>query len=183
MRNNQTRIGTRAIVIRASIGGLLAAPVLSDCYDEGGVVDRDHLDRPGEFRKGVQQARHAHGLLAGGQQAMETLLPGLTAEVEARGAISADMQGQCTWVNEGYALTRAATGLRGLLTNRIILEDRVRVRLSAIANIVIHERCDALGLVVDPHGRVNGLRVAWRERDGVDELLEAQLVVDASGRG
>ncbi|MCI3949088.1 MAG: hypothetical protein K0R11_1022, partial [Acidimicrobiales bacterium] len=96
-RQHQRR--DRAVVIGASIGGLLAARVLADEYGEVAVVDRDHFGPFGEYRKGVQQARHAHGLLAGGQRAMEELLPGLTAALEDRGAIFGDLQGRCTWVN------------------------------------------------------------------------------------
>src|SRR3954454_4835470 len=80
------RLGHRAVVIGASIGGVLAARVPSDFYDDDGVVERDTFGPYGEYRKGVQQARHAHGLLAGGLRAMEELLPGLAAEMEARGA-------------------------------------------------------------------------------------------------
>src|SRR4051812_36545253 len=177
------RLGHRAVVIGASIGGLLAARVLSDFYDEVVVVERDAFGSYGEYRKGVQQARHAHGLLAGGAHAMDELVPGLTAEVAARGAIPGDLQQTCVWVNEGHELTRTPTGLRGLLTSRLLLEDQVRTRVLARSRIVVRERCDALGLTLDADGRVRGLRIAWRDRDDADELLTADLVVDASGRG
>jgi 2-polyprenyl-6-methoxyphenol hydroxylase-like FAD-dependent oxidoreductase len=185
MRSDQVhqRRRERAVVIGASIGGLLAARVLADHYRDVVVVDRDGFGAFGEFRKGVQQARHAHGLLAGGQRAMEELLPGLTAALEDRGAISGDLQGRCTWVNEGRPLTRTPTGLDGLLTSRLLLEDEVRTRVTDLPNVVVHERADALGLSFDADGRVRGVRVAWRDRDGLAELLDADLVVDASGRG
>jgi 2-polyprenyl-6-methoxyphenol hydroxylase-like FAD-dependent oxidoreductase len=177
------RLGHRAVVIGASIGGLLTARVLSDFYDEVAVVERDAFGTYGDYRKGVQQARHAHGLLAGGLGAMEELLPGLTAEMEARGAIAGDLQQACNWVNEGHDLTRTPTGLRGLLTSRLLLEDQVRRRVLARTRIRVHERCDALGLTLAADGRVRGLRVSWRDREGAEELLTADLVVDASGRG
>jgi 2-polyprenyl-6-methoxyphenol hydroxylase-like FAD-dependent oxidoreductase len=185
MRSDQVhqRRRERAVVIGASIGGLLAARVLADHYRDVVVVDRDGFGAFGEFRKGVQQARHAHGLLAGGQRAMEELLPGLTAALADRGAISGDLQGRCTWVNEGRPLTRTPTGLDGLLTSRLLLEDEVRTRVTDLPNVVVHERADALGLSFDADGRVRGVRVAWRDRDGLAELLDADLVVDASGRG
>src|SRR5918998_818819 len=135
-RQNQRR--DRAVVIGASIGGLLAARVLAEGYGEVVVVDRDRFGAFGEYRKGVQQARHAHGLLAGGQRAMEELLPGLTAALEARGAIFGDLQGRTTWVNEGRPLTRTPTGLDGLLTSRLLIEDEVRSRVAAIPNVVVH---------------------------------------------
>ena len=179
----QQRRRDRAIVLGASIGGLLAARVLADSYGEVVVVDRDRFGTFGEFRKGVQQARHAHGLLAGGQRAMEELLPGLTAALERRGAIPGDLQDRMLWVNEGRPLTRTPSGLEGLLTSRLLIEDEIRNRVVALANVVVHERADALGLSFDADGRVRGVRVAWRDRDGLAELLDADLVVDASGRG
>jgi 2-polyprenyl-6-methoxyphenol hydroxylase-like FAD-dependent oxidoreductase len=53
---------------------------------------------------------------------------------------------------------------------------------------VLRERCDVLGLVVDAQGRIAGARVRWRDREdasdgGEEEVLAADLVVDASGRG
>jgi 2-polyprenyl-6-methoxyphenol hydroxylase-like FAD-dependent oxidoreductase len=185
MRTNRVhqRRRDRAVVIGASIGGLLAARVLADDFREVVVVDRDRFGPFGEYRKGVQQARHAHGLLAGGQRAMEELLPGLTGALEARGAIPGDLQDRAIWVNEGRPLTRTRSGLRALMTSRLLIEDEIRDRVTALANVVVHERADALGLTFDADGRVRGVRVGWRDRDGLAELLHADLVVDASGRG
>jgi 2-polyprenyl-6-methoxyphenol hydroxylase-like FAD-dependent oxidoreductase len=57
-------LGKRAVVIGASVGGLLAARALTDYYDEVTVLERDVLPKTDEPRKGVPQGRHAHGLLA-----------------------------------------------------------------------------------------------------------------------
>lgn len=61
-------LGNHAIVIGASIGGLLAARALADYYDEVTVFERDVLPNAHEPRKGVPQGRHAHGLLARGRE-------------------------------------------------------------------------------------------------------------------
>jgi 2-polyprenyl-6-methoxyphenol hydroxylase-like FAD-dependent oxidoreductase len=55
-------------MIGASMGGLLAARALSDFYDEVTIFERDELPEACEFRKGVPQGRHAHGLLARGRE-------------------------------------------------------------------------------------------------------------------
>ena len=181
-----TSLGHRAVVIGGSIGGLLAARVLADSFDEVVVLDRDRFGRYGEYRKGVQQARHAHGLLAGGRRAMEELLPGVTDELVARGAVRGDMQADVTWVNEGRPLTHTPTGLEGLITSRLLLEDQLRARVGALPAVELCERSDAVGLRLDANGRVAGLRVVRRDRDETDpaeEQLDADLVVDASGRG
>lgn len=61
----------RAVIIGASIAGLLAARPLSDFADSVTLVDRDvPLDSPVP-RKGVPQGRHVHGVLAGGMRALQ----------------------------------------------------------------------------------------------------------------
>lgn len=184
MQNTVTSLGHRAVVIGGSVAGLLAARVLSETYDEVVVVDRDRLGPYGDYRKGVQQARHAHGLLAGGLRAMEELLPGLADELIARGAASGDLQHDVTWVNEGRPLTSTATGLHGLLTSRLLLEDQLRTRVGAIDGVTIRDRADVLGLHLDTDGHVAGVRVSWRDDEESEEgHIDAGLVVDASGRG
>ena len=73
----------RAIIIGASMGGLLAARVLADYYGEVTVVERDALPDAYEPRKGVPQGRHTHGLLARGREVLEQLFPGFTEEAVA----------------------------------------------------------------------------------------------------
>src|SRR5262245_35285986 len=48
-------LGRHAIVIGASMGGLLAARALADHYDEVTVLERDTLPQAHEPRKGVPQ--------------------------------------------------------------------------------------------------------------------------------
>src|SRR5262245_23734899 len=68
-------LGRHAIVIGASMGGLLAGRALADYYDEVTLIDRDALPLGYEPRKGVPQGRHTHGLLARGRR--HAILDGL----------------------------------------------------------------------------------------------------------
>ena len=61
------RIGEHAVVIGASMAGLLAARALSDVYDRVTVLERDVFPVADSPRKGVPQGRHAHGLLSRGR--------------------------------------------------------------------------------------------------------------------
>ena len=94
----------RAIVIGASMGGLLAARVLADYYDQVTVVERDALPDGYEPRKGVPQGRHAHGLLARGREVLEQLFPGFTEEMVSQGATSGDIADKVLWFNHGFYL-------------------------------------------------------------------------------
>ena len=55
-------IGDHAVVLGASMAGLLAARVLADAYGQVTVIDRDQLPETSTHRRGVPHGRHAHGL-------------------------------------------------------------------------------------------------------------------------
>jgi len=79
------KIGDHAVVLGASMGGLLAARVLADACQRVTVVDRDLLPERAAGRRGVRQGRHAHALLARGAQILGELFPGLLAGLAAAG--------------------------------------------------------------------------------------------------
>jgi 2-polyprenyl-6-methoxyphenol hydroxylase-like FAD-dependent oxidoreductase len=104
------QIGDRAVVLGASMAGLLAARVLTDAYAQVTVIDRDQLPEAGTHRHGVPHGRHLHALLARGQQSLEELFPGLTAELVARGAPVGDVLGNGRWYLSGHRLGRRTPG-------------------------------------------------------------------------
>ena len=60
----------------------------------------------------------------------------------------------------------------------------MRARVRALPNVTVLDRCDVVGLDATPDGgRVNGARVLPRVDGGTEQLLRADLVVDATGRG
>src|ERR1700739_1898300 len=81
-----TNVGDHAVVLGASMGGLLAARVLADFYDAVTVVERDVLPDTAANRRGVPQGRHSHLLLGRGSQILGELFPGLLDELVAAGA-------------------------------------------------------------------------------------------------
>src|SRR5262249_15407498 len=72
-----------AVILGASMSGLLAARALSGHVARVTLVERDALPERDESRKGVPQSNHAHGLLASGYQAMDEYFPGMMDELEA----------------------------------------------------------------------------------------------------
>jgi phytoene dehydrogenase-like protein len=66
-------VGDHAIVIGAGIAGLLAAGVLARHFGAVSVLEKDALPVAPVARRGVPQGAHAHVLLQGGQDALETL--------------------------------------------------------------------------------------------------------------
>jgi 2-polyprenyl-6-methoxyphenol hydroxylase-like FAD-dependent oxidoreductase len=178
------KIGCRAVVLGGSIAGLLAARVLADRYEEVTVVDRDTLPVDAAERRGVPQGRHAHALLARGQQVLEELFPGFTAELAARGAPIGDVLGDVRMHLSGHRLRQTHTGLIAVSVSRALLESGVRARVRALPGVVFIERCDAVGLTSTPDARrITGARVLRRADGSTEEILRADLVVDATGRG
>jgi 2-polyprenyl-6-methoxyphenol hydroxylase-like FAD-dependent oxidoreductase len=175
--------GQRAVVLGGSMGGLVAARALSEHFTEVVVVDRDELTGVRGPRRGVPHGRHAHGLVARGQQLLEELLPGLTEELRADGVPTGDFNADARWYFGGRRMQPGRSGLACISSTRPVLEYHVRERVHALANVSFLERHDVLGLVNTPDGaRVLGAAVR-DQRDGAVETLEADLVVDTTGRG
>ncbi|GAA3218433.1 FAD-dependent oxidoreductase [Dactylosporangium siamense] len=174
---------THAVVLGASIAGLLAARALSDTFDTVTVLDRDDLTGTG-VRKGVPQGRHAHMLFAKGREVLEDLFPGLTDELVATGALTVDIHAGFAWHNGPTPMARAASDLIVLAASRPALEDYVRSRVGKLPNVEIRGGLEATGLLHDG-GTVTGARVvtAGAGPGGSTTDLPADLVVDATGRG
>jgi 2-polyprenyl-6-methoxyphenol hydroxylase-like FAD-dependent oxidoreductase len=178
------QIGDRAVVFGASMAGLVAARVLADAYGQVTVIDRDELPKASTHRRGVPHGRHAHALLARGQQALEELFPGLTAELIAQGAPTGDLLANGRWYVSGHRLRQEHIGLASLCVSRPLLEGYVRARVRALPNLRFLDSCDIIGLAATPDGRrITGARVLRRTDGSAREEFGADLVVDASGRG
>ena len=143
------QIGQHAIVIGASMGGLMAARALSDFYAVVTVLERDNFPLSDVPRKGVPQGRHAHGLLARGRAVIENFFPGWTDEVVACGGAKGDIAGDVNWVGHGVTIKSAPSELVGLLASRPVLEGHVRRRLMALPNVRVIENCAVQGLIAD----------------------------------
>jgi 2-polyprenyl-6-methoxyphenol hydroxylase-like FAD-dependent oxidoreductase len=176
------RIGDHAVVIGASIAGLLAARALSDFYERVTIFERDQLPAVGAGRKAVPQGRHPHALLGSGRRAIEELLPGFSDELVAAGGLCATAR-EIRVVVAGHELTREAEGEDVLLASRPLIEGLVRRRVRALANVTVRERSDVLELFTSPdQGRVTGVRMRSRGGERVEEQVGTDLVVAASGR-
>ncbi|MEA2193479.1 MAG: hypothetical protein QOI73_3600 [Solirubrobacteraceae bacterium] len=175
-----TRAGEHAIVIGASMAGLLAARVLSDSYERVTVLDRDALPEGlTQNRRAVPQGRHAHGLQLGGQAALADLFPGFTEETLAEGAAPLKPGVEMRFCIGGHDLPRVPVGTDGSVASRPLLEGLVRRRVAALSNVTIRDRAGVSGLVADGD-RIRGVTL----KDGREQqTLLADLVVAASGRG
>lgn len=164
------------------MAGLLAARVLADHYDRVTIVERDPVGQWPESRKGTPQDRHVHGFWARGLETVERLFPGVTAELHGGGAVAGDAVGDVTWHQFGGLKLRASTGIGATLMTRPFLESYVRRRVLAIPRIALRAGTTVTDLTTaEGHRRVSGLYVLGA--GGAREAIDADLVVDATGRG
>jgi len=173
-----------ALVLGGGMAGLLTARVLADAYDRVTIVDRDDLSTGPQPRRGTPQARHVHALLAGGQQAVEDLFPGITDDLRAAGAPVGDVLDDTRLYFSGHRLRQAPSDLTLIHVSRGLLESKVRDRVRARPDVTVLDRCDVVGLAMSLGGdRIRGARLLRRADDSAEEELAADLVVDATGRG
>ena len=184
-------LGDHAVVLGASMGGLLAARVLADFFGTVTVIERDVLPDGPAIRQGVPQGRHVHVLLARGAQILDELFPGFLNELVADGAPVWD-DGELSELHlsfGGHEMLRSGKiglepkALAVYMPSRLFLECHVLRRLHAIRNVTIlggHEVAE-LKSTAD-RNRVTGARVVSRD-SGAERELTADVVVDAMGRG
>jgi 2-polyprenyl-6-methoxyphenol hydroxylase-like FAD-dependent oxidoreductase len=171
-----------AIVIGASMAGLLAARVLLNHFDRVTVIERDRLPSQPDLRRGVPQASHAHVLLARGQQILEQLFPGLEAELIDLGVPQIDWTANFPWFGIQGWMPRFQSNITSFLSSRSLLEWVVRRRLSADDRLEFLAACSVKQLLADSaQSRVVGV-VLQRDHEDVATSLTADLIVDASGR-
>ncbi len=168
-----------AIVMGASIAGLLAARALSPHFRKVTIVERDPLSTALAPRPGVSQGKHIHVLLPAGIAALERLFPGRTVELVRNGAQPFDY-GQSQFYIIGNWMPRIQTGLNTLAQTRPFLEHYIHRWVGELPNVEMLHDTTVRGLLWDQaNARVTG--VAVHPERGRQEL-RSDLVIDATGR-
>jgi 2-polyprenyl-6-methoxyphenol hydroxylase-like FAD-dependent oxidoreductase len=173
-----------AVVIGASIAGLMTARVLSEYFEQVTIVERDTLPSTPETRKAVPQGHHVHLLMIRGSKILNELFPGIFAELEAAGSIAISPTQDFHWNHFGYWKKQFVGPLRAHSQSRPLLEDAIRRRVAALGNIHIRWG-EATSFQYDEQAHaITGLHIISKEHETpTQEFLQANLVVDASGRG
>jgi len=173
--------GEHAVVLGASMAGLLTARVLSESFSQVTVIERDVLPAGSGQRRGVPQGRHLHALLCRGGQILDDLFPGLTKQVAEAGAPVGDLLGNIRWFLSGHRLAQVDIGQPLLFATRPMLEAHVRSLVKGLSGVTFLEGRDIIGPVAAGNKRrVTGVRV--RSEGGAEDVIDADLVVDTTGR-
>ena len=184
-----SKLGERAVVCGAGMGGLLAARVLADFYQTVTVIERDKLSDAVDQRRGVPQGRHLHVLWSRGAHELARLFPGIHEELVADGAAVCD-DGDLSRVSirvAGHELNRSGkfsepSAVALHLLSRPLLESHVRQRVAAIGNVEILDGHDFVEPIAPTPHRVTGADIVNRDT-GAQQQLDADPLVDAMGRG
>lgn len=177
-------LGQRAVVAGGSIAGLVIARVLSEYFDQVVVLDQDKIEYRPVVHKSVPQGHHLHALLQGGLRAVSSLYPSFAEDLRKLGATRIAIGRDAVWYlpdgkaynPSGSVRTPFDSDLEGYCASRGLLEFVIRRRTTATTNIQI-EYETAVRQLICRDGRVRGVRTADARS------IEADLVVDATGRG
>ncbi|WP_419832272.1 NAD(P)/FAD-dependent oxidoreductase [Endozoicomonas atrinae] len=174
----------RAVVIGGSIAGLMTAKTLSPFFREVIILEKDTLNSENGLHKGVGQGPHSHVLLPSGMEILKQLLDSPEFNPREYGIYPADAAEELKWFQFGVWKKRFHSGVNMGWCHRSQFEWRVRQDVLSVDNIQLSSTARVVGLMVAEEGnRIKG--VQYQTGSGKEEIkaLEADLVIDASGRG
>lgn len=180
-------LGQHAVVIGGSLAGLMTARVLADHFDSVTMLERDHIDSQPALHKSIPQGNHLHALLYGGQQVIASLYPDFIDTLEQLGAVRVRVGKDIVFYipdGKAYSITGTVREPRDLgfdshAQSRGLLEYCVRRCTLEHTKVAFQSDCAVQELVYED-GRVHGVRYT---RGGDSQILAADFVVDAGGRG
>jgi 2-polyprenyl-6-methoxyphenol hydroxylase-like FAD-dependent oxidoreductase len=174
----------QAIVIGAGIAGMAVTAALAAYFERVIVLERDCLSNALAPRPGASQGWHSHGLLVGGQLALNELFPGLADDFVRAGAVpmrvNRDLREEPA---NRVSMPQRDFGWNGYTMTRPLIESVLRRRALQYTNISFRQSTQVVGIAAEPESRrVTSVRCVT-DGDRAAETIQADLVVDASGRG
>src|SRR4029453_2120552 len=158
--------GRHAVVVGGSIGGMLAARVLSEHFDAVTVIEPDHLPDDSRNRPGVPHARHLHFFFQRGLQVVEELFPGVTADLPAAGSHLLDQGSDFRILYRSGWSPRGELGLEFCTFTRPLLEATIRRHLKTHPKTTLTEGFEVSGLVLnEDRTQVQGVKIVSRQRN------------------
>ena len=172
---------TRIVVIGGGLGGLAAALFSARRGHEVVLLERDEGPPEGtaddDFRQwdrpGVPQARQSHNFLGLGCAVLATEAPDVVDALLERGAMRTDVSVAGRGAEPGR-------GELSLLCRRLVFEAVVRRAVARQPGVTILTGVAADGLLI--HRDHRAIPVAVGVRTGAGDEIDADLVVDCSGR-
>ncbi|MEH0934528.1 FAD-dependent oxidoreductase [Micromonospora psammae] len=165
----------RAVVLGASVAGLLAARVLAEHADSVLILDRDELDAGAGHRSGVPQGTQMHVLLPAGMHQIERWHPGFSRQALADGAALLTAATRRSYLDGRRKVGGSDVDM--IAASRPFLEELLRRRTLELPNVTLR-RARVTGLAFDG-AAVSGV---CHQSATNPAVVPADFVVDATGR-
>lgn len=180
--NNTNTMPRTAVILGASIAGILAARVLAPYYDQIVLLERDTLSAKPDYRNGTAQAQHAHILLRRGLMGLEVLFPGFTDSLVAAGGVMTNATRDWHTLFPMGAFPHFESSYEFLCASRPLIEHTLRTMLlKQFSNVSIQDNTSVSGLQLATDTSPKISLMAKDVKSDSDKLV-ADLVVDATGR-
>ena len=165
-----------AVIIGASMAGLLAAAAAAEFFETVAIYERDTLKNDKDVRRGIPQGAHIHTLLGYGAESIERLLPGFQERLYGAGAAKI-RRNLDIWFHDFRGPTvRSDAGITTPAMTRPLLEQITRELVLERPNITLHQGVECEIQIQE------GLVQVVPHTDTSSAIIEADLVVDATGR-
>ncbi|MFN8348728.1 MAG: FAD-dependent monooxygenase [Spirosomataceae bacterium] len=179
--NTNPTLQKNALVLGGSLGGLLAARVLSAHFEQVVILEKDSVHRVPESRKGQPQTQHLHGLLPAGLRILNQYFPNIENDMVANGANVMDFAETMNWFSYGGFKKRFTFGINAVTISRPMLEHIVRERVLALPNVRLEDNASVKKLLTSSdQQQIIGVEI---EKGEQTQQMLADLAVDATGRG
>jgi 2-polyprenyl-6-methoxyphenol hydroxylase-like FAD-dependent oxidoreductase len=168
------------VVVGGGIAGLSASAALAKYAQEVILLEKGkRLDYP-LIRKSIPQGHHIHILLKAGQNVLDELFPGLTANLIAQGA-SRIQAGTGQKICEfGSWSPNIPIDIEFLGVSRPFLEQEMYKAVDLLGNVKLVEECEVTTLSKNKEAIT---AVFYEDKHGTIHQQACDLVIDASGSG
>ncbi|MCG8589257.1 MAG: FAD-dependent oxidoreductase [Proteobacteria bacterium] len=180
------------VVVGGSVAGLGTALALAQAGHRVTVLEQDATPLPATAveafekwdRRGSPQTRHSHALLARLHNLIRDRAPEFLAELVANGAEPMPFSQFAEKLFDAPDLTPEDGEITMLACRRITFEWVLRRHVTALPGVTLRDGVSVQALLgeLDDSGRPRVRGVSLASETGSDETLDADLVVDASGR-
>jgi 2-polyprenyl-6-methoxyphenol hydroxylase-like FAD-dependent oxidoreductase len=175
-----------AIVIGGGIAGMCAAKVLGEHYERVVLLERDEYPDGVSARRGVPQGKMFHTLLERGRREIEDIFPGFHKLLDERKMPKVAFGFNCALMTpRGWGRNLPVPVQRSLFCTRTLVESTMRDLFLEDPHLELITQATVNGLLVDERAERKSIVGASYKRRGEEraQLLQADLVVDASGAG
>jgi len=169
----------KAIVIGGSISGCMVAEVLSRCFNEVVLFEKDQFENTTAPRKGVPQEDHLHIVLKHGMNIIDEIFPELSRELAHQSKVDINLGEGLRWYQARRWKIPFESTLSSTLFSRVLLDKTIRKRVLNNTAVKINCYTRVNGFIITDN-MVKGVKF---NQHGKPHEMRCDLVVDCSGLG